>query len=182
MHLPEEKTSVPAVSVIIERTNPLTKKTEILIQKRNKPSYDPKYTGCWEIAGGRIREFEDVKETVKREVKEETGLDVKEIEIGQSNVIENQGDKAFCFKPFCCYQILKGPHPYVGFAFIAKVTGEIKESDEAKDAKWVDFEKLKNMLQNEKFYILNIPTLKLYLAERGFPKYMENVFKSYIKK
>jgi ADP-ribose pyrophosphatase YjhB (NUDIX family) len=43
-----------------------------LLLKRN---VEP-FKGCWHVAGGHVEENESLKEAVKREFKEETGLDV----------------------------------------------------------------------------------------------------------
>jgi ADP-ribose pyrophosphatase YjhB (NUDIX family) len=45
---------------------------KILLLKR---SVEP-FKGCWHVVGGHVEEDESLKEAVKREFKEETGLDV----------------------------------------------------------------------------------------------------------
>jgi len=45
---------------------------KLLLLKRN---VEP-FKGCWHVVGGHVEENESLKEAVKREFKEETGLDV----------------------------------------------------------------------------------------------------------
>lgn len=61
---------------------------EILLQLRNKSPEK----GYWSIPGGRVEMFETIEDAVKREVKEETDLDVEVIdELGICNhIIENE--------------------------------------------------------------------------------------------
>ncbi|TSA24923.1 NUDIX domain-containing protein [bacterium] len=59
---------------MIERENNVD--TEILVQTRCKPEIDPEYSGALEIPAGWIDRYENVYDAVKREVFEETGLNV----------------------------------------------------------------------------------------------------------
>jgi 8-oxo-dGTP diphosphatase len=162
----KEEFSIPYVAMIIERK--VKGKKEILIQTRNKPDYDPKYTGCLEIPAGKIRAYENIFEAIKREVKEETGLKVKKIySEPNTDTIKLREDQNIAFTPLCCAQVTKGPHPYIGFYFICEVEpGELKpQAEEVSDPKWIEKTELKSMLEKgpDKFYILNIAALKLYL-------------------
>lgn len=67
-----EALTIPFVGAIIERDSKNGEK-EILIQTREKTS-DPKYSRTLEIPGGKFRAGESVYETLRREVKEESGL------------------------------------------------------------------------------------------------------------
>ena len=53
----------------------IVKDNKILLEKR---SYDP-FKGKWVLPGGHTDKGEDVETAVKREVKEETGLDITEL-------------------------------------------------------------------------------------------------------
>jgi 8-oxo-dGTP pyrophosphatase MutT (NUDIX family) len=63
----------PAVGAIIEKV--INNKRYILIQDRNK-SNDGIETGMIEIPAGKIREYENIFDSLRREVREETGLNI----------------------------------------------------------------------------------------------------------
>ncbi len=72
------------VKAIIEKDN------KILLLKRSE-KYEH-LTDCWDIPGGRINFGEDPEEGLKREIKEETGLQLKEIKqiLDASTVFKNE--------------------------------------------------------------------------------------------
>lgn len=162
-----ERFSIPTVGFIVERENPKTGEKEVLIQKRFKPESDPKYTGVFELPAGKIREFEDIRESARRELKEETGLDIKDMEMEFTDIFERDGDKAFAFIPFCCEQMLKGPYPYVGFVFIVKAEGKLEDTKEAKGAKWVSLNELRNMISKKDFHPYHMGALEMYLNKKA---------------
>jgi len=162
----KEKFSVPTVAMLLERRNPITKETELLLTLRWRPDYDPKYTGTWETPGGRIRAFENIEEALKREIEEETGLRVVKIHSNKTEVLENKGDKAFSFEPFCCEQFLKGPHPYIGFVFLVEVEGEPKTSEEVKEVRFFALKEVEKLLKEGKIYTYHMGTVAKYLESR----------------
>lgn len=72
----EEKFAKPAIGAIIERT--INGKKHIIIQERWKEDGN-ETNGQYELPAGKIREYENVYDTVRREVLEETGLKVTKI-------------------------------------------------------------------------------------------------------
>ena len=164
----KEEFSIPYVAAIIVRVK--NGKKEILIQTRNKPDYDPKYTGAFEIPAGRIRKYENIFDALKREVKEETGLKLKKIyNEPKAGIFRVKEDETLAFTPFCCAQVIKAPQPYIGFYFICEVINEEarSHSKESLNQIWVSTEKLKKMINKNKneFYVLHIAALKLYLGK-----------------
>ena len=130
---------------IIERI--VNDKCEIIVQWRNKIGEE-----CWEFPGGRIEPYESIYDALRREVKEETGLDIMVIKSENEYFRE---DHVECVKPFSVYQTLEGYVDSIGFHFICHAAGELlNEGDATKDIKWVGLAELRNMLNNEKF--LNI--------------------------
>ena len=96
--MPAEKFAIPAVDVIIEHPG----EEKILMQLRWKPELDPLNTGTWELPGGKVPEFEDIFQAVRREAFEETGLSlygVREKKLG-AHSDSRRGKKGFTFKPF----------------------------------------------------------------------------------
>lgn len=49
------------------------------------------YPDCWYLPGGGVREGEKLEETLQRELKEETGLDLNQLE-AQIELIDDQGE------------------------------------------------------------------------------------------
>lgn len=128
-----------------------------------------------EIPAGGIDAYENVYDTVRREVKEECGLEVtKFVEDFQSPVVQPfEGDKAFVFKPFICQQMLaaRSGLPWIGFVFICEVQGEVKmDGVEAIEPRWITIPELKDLVVNNsnKIFPLQLPVLQYYL------QYLEN--------
>ena len=102
-------------------------KTKILLIKRGSKAYH----GYWGFISGKMDWGEEVKETVIREVKEETNLDIEVVKfVGR-------------------YYDKKGRHPtktMICLPHICKVIGgELKAADDALEAKWVALEEIKDM-------------------------------------
>ena len=65
------------ISAILEKVENGERK--IFVQTRWKPNVSPTYSGLLEIPAGGVEAYEDVYDALKREVKEETGLDIVKI-------------------------------------------------------------------------------------------------------
>ena len=95
----KETFAIPAVGAII------VKKTEneeyILVQNRKKNNGDG-MDGLLEIPAGKIREYENVFEALRREVWEETGLHLTKIQDEEeSKFLDVNGNKTIIFSPYC---------------------------------------------------------------------------------
>lgn len=167
--LQESKYPIPVISAIIERN--VGSETEILIQTRIS-GYDELYQGTIEIPAGRINSFENLYDTIKREVKEETGLEVLEIDqaLDSETATTSKNDEAIVFQPFCCQQLIKGNIPWIGFVFLVKVKeGKlIPEKGHTQDLRWVKISELKELLatSQDKIFTLQLPVLKHYVRYR----------------
>lgn len=91
----------PAVGAIIEKD--INGIRHILIQKRQKNSSED---GLLEIPAGKIREFENIFQALKREVKEETGLTITSIIGKECQTIKTGLYSTTDFSPFCITQNL----------------------------------------------------------------------------
>ncbi len=149
----------------------INKRPVFFTQIRWKPKKSPQYLGVLELPAGGIKSYEDVYDTLSREVKEETNLDIIRIIDNYKGEIlstkENQ--EAFVFKPFICQQVVKaeGGLPWIGFVFLCEVEGEvIIQENEAKEPKWLTLEELEGILKNkEKIFILQYPVIKYLIEE-----------------
>ena len=122
---------IPFVGAIIERE--LNGVKQILVQIRHKET-DSKYKDVIEIPGGKFRAFEDVYETLRREVKEESGLDITFVDGEKERVsFKNRDDDSDIVTPFCVTQMKNGP--FIGLIFLCKGEGELAKSTNWQEAK-----------------------------------------------
>ena len=160
--------SIPGAGGIIEKE--IDGEKNILTQIRIKPhaSYE---NGLIEIPAGKIRAFESIFDTLKREIKEETGLDVINI-LGESlsTIYEENSYKVINFMPFSCSQNLIGSYPIMVFVFICQVEGELLPfSDESNNYRWTPVSELKRILKDapESLYPMHVDTLRKYIHVCG---------------
>ncbi len=158
-----EKFHIPCVAGIIEKKELGIKK--ILIQERNKPDA-PREKGLIEIPAGKIREFENIFDSLRREVFEETGLKVTNItEEDQSDIVQNTDYKVLGCEPYFVSQNLIGYYPILVITFLCKAMGnKLDKSNESENIKWISIDQLRKMLINqpEKFYPMHISALIKY--------------------
>lgn len=160
----EEKFSIPGVGGIIERK--IDEIDHILVQSRCKDDALSEY-GLIEIPAGKIREFENIYDCLRREVFEETGLIVDHIlDEDESKVFKTQEYEVLNYKPFSCAQNLDGHYPIMVHIFICSANGElVHESNESKDLQWIDLSTLSELLENQshRLYPMHVQTLKNYI-------------------
>lgn len=162
--------ALPFVGGIIEREK--NGEVEILMQTRWKPDRDKKYSGTFEFPAGVLDKlYESVFEALKREIKEETNLDLLEIiDESKTKVYSPQKDDAsFGFRPFCCVQQLKEGKPWIGFIFRCRVKKGVKlaQKNEVKDIRWMSREEVKRLFLEtpEKLFALEIAAWEYYFKE-----------------
>ena len=123
--------------------------------------------GLIEIPAGKIREFENIYDCLRREVFEETGLIVDHIlDEDESKVFKTQDYEVLNYKPFSCAQNLDGHYPIMVHIFICSAKGElVHESNESKDLQWIDLFTLSELLENQshRLYPMHVQTLKNYI-------------------
>ncbi|BFH72635.1 NUDIX hydrolase [Sulfurisphaera javensis] len=99
----------------------LNQNKEILLVKRKNPPNK----GSWAIPGGKVKFGETLEEAVKREIKEETNLEVEVKDL------------------LAVIQIIKEGFHYVILDFICEVkNGILKPGSDAEDAKYFSFAEL----------------------------------------
>jgi 8-oxo-dGTP pyrophosphatase MutT (NUDIX family) len=112
------------------------------------------YSDCWHIPGGGIEINEDKIDALKREIKEETGIDISALKIdliddkGKGISIKRlkDGEAVECHMQFNVYKIT-----------VPKLSNDIdvKLNDDLVKYAWVDFNKLHD-------YKLTPPSIKLF--------------------
>lgn len=140
---------------------------QILIQKRHKQGE----VECYELPGGRIDEYELITDALKREVYEETGLEVTEIENQDTQIITYNEKSSFsiqCIKPFTSYQTIQGPVDSFGVYFICNAKGNLlTQGDDSLDVHWASIFEIKTLISNKSFSEIDKPAVMLFIQERN---------------
>ena len=160
-----EKFAVPCVATIIEKI--VNNEKYILIQTRQKED-GAETNGMLELPAGKIREYENIFEALRREVKEETGLSITKI-LGEDNQISNfiKGNEVISYTPYCITQNLSGAYSIILNTFLCEAEGELlTETNESQNIHWMKIEELKKIFKNnpEKIFLLHINALQKYLG------------------
>ena len=162
--------AIPYCGAIIEREQDGEK--QVLMQTRWKPHADSVYSGTLEFPAGVLdKPFEDVHDTLAREISEEAGLTLKSIkQDDRTPPLNTRKDDAIVgFRPYYCTQQLKNGKPWIGFIFICEVQpGEpVSQLSEAKDAQWMKISEVKDIYENspEKLFGLELPAWHYYFNE-----------------
>lgn len=156
--------SKPGVAGIIEKN--INGIDYILIQDRYKEDAKSE-AGLLEIPAGKIREFENIFDCLRREVWEETGLEVTYIKgESESIIFEENNYKVLNYTPFSCSQNIQGTYPIMVQTFICMASGELLEkTNETKNIRWMTLKELEDLLNNnvDSFYPMHVISLRKYL-------------------
>ena len=162
-----EKYAIPGAGAIIEKK--INGEIHILLQTRIKKDRKCE-NGLFEIPAGKIREFENIYDCLRREIKEETNLDLTYIKgETKAKIVKQNNYKVLNYKPFCCAQNIGKDYPILVNIFLCEAKGDLKRNkEETNNLKWEKISNLSNLLKKEKeqFYSMHISTLKKYLNYR----------------
>ncbi len=155
----------PCVGAIIEKT--IKGEKYIVIQTRQKED-GGETNGMIEIPAGKIREYEDIFSTLRREVREETGLRVTKI-LGENDTVSNQvGDvTTISFEPYCITQNLSGAYSIILNTFLCEAEGDLLScTDETENIRWEKVSNVERLVKEEpeKIFFMHLNTLKKYLG------------------
>ena len=141
----------------------------ILIQDRYKDDAESE-AGLVEIPAGKIREFENIFDCLRREIREETGLTVTYIEgENQAAIFESNDYKVLDFTPFSSAQNIQGSYPIMVHTFICQAEGELlNTTNETKNIGWISLTELNTLLQANPhaFYPMHVIALQKYLKQK----------------
>ncbi len=111
---------VPAVAAVIIEDGKL-----LLIRRGVEPS-----KGKWSVPGGSVEWGESLMDAVKREVREETGLEIEVGKVAGALDLRTEGADGVSYH-------------YVIIDYFARPTGgELGPGDDASDARWVSLDEL----------------------------------------
>ena len=143
---------------------------EILVQVRNKPHEGGKSI---ELPGGRFEEFESLFDGLRREVREETGLELSFIEGFDTRIETNGADtNVECMQPFAVYQTLRGPVDSMGVYFRCRAEGELLDfGDDTESPHWVTVSKIERLMNDDpnQFSFIDLAGLVFYLKQISTP-------------
>ena len=139
----------------------------LLIQVRQKQGGGIE-NGLLEVAAGKVREYENVFDALRREVREETGLRLSRIQGEESLRIRTvNGYEVMSFTPFLTTQNLSGGYSILLQTFICEAEGNLlEETSETTDIRWITSQECRELLRQtpEAFYPLHINALSLFLG------------------
>ena len=148
--------------VIIEQKT--TAGMKILVQVRNKPYEGRKWL---ELPGGRVEEFESLVSALRREVREETGLEVTFLQGLDTRLETTSADaNVECLAPFAVYQTLRGPVDSMGIYFLCHAEGQLLiRGDETEHIEWMPVKQVVQWIKDkpEKFDWVDRAGLLYYL-------------------
>lgn len=120
----------------------------ILLQERWKPDRDPENSGKLELPGGKWDAFESMSDCLRREIAEETGLTVTNVD--QLTSSYGAGNSIVEVTPVLTVaQMVKGPYPSVLMVLSCSADGEpLSQGDGSRNARWWDLEEAETMLRH----------------------------------
>lgn len=162
--------AIPCTGAIIERNH--DGEREVLIQTRWRLSDTSIYNGTFEFPIGKLdKPYENIFDTLSREIREECGLKLKSVkDLSKTGILSVHDDAMMGFRPFCCTQQLKEGKPWISFIFVCEVEdGEpTPQVSEAKDAHWMKVAELRKIYTQspERLFGLQLPAWDYYLNAR----------------
>jgi 8-oxo-dGTP pyrophosphatase MutT (NUDIX family) len=108
-----------------------------------------KKLGVWLYPGGHIEKNETPDQTVVREVKEETGLNIEIIGEKDNNLADINADVSVLYNPYIILCELVGNHYHNDIVYLCKISGknrEIKQNEgESKDIRFFTMDELNDI-------------------------------------
>lgn len=136
---------------------------EYVVQERNRPGQ----RRCLEFPGGTVEANEPLLTALRREVHEETGLEITEIE-GHSVEHSGMGSTVECIEPFAVYQTTKGFNG-MGIYFRCRAKGILlSEGDGTRAIRWMPATELASRIADnlDQFNAITAAVLRL-MRQKG---------------
>lgn len=138
---------------------------QLIIQLRKREGEPEVY----ELPGGRVNEYEKIVDGLRREIMEETGLQVKMVHGEQDSIIATGSVFSVeCIKPYASYQTIEGPVDSFGVYFICEVEGTLLATgDDTADIHWASRREIQELIDVHKFSEIDLPAVLLFLRDEG---------------
>lgn len=138
---------------------------QLIIQLRKRAGEPEVY----ELPGGRINEYEKMVDGLRREIMEETGLQVKTIHGEPDSVITTGRSFSMeCIKPYATYQTIEGPVDSFGVYFLCEAEGEPqREGDDSGDVHWAALDEVRRMIDENSFSEIDLPAVLMFLRDEN---------------
>lgn len=142
-----ESLVIPNVYGLVRPSQELTNR--ILLQERWKPDTDPDNSGRLELPGGKWRAFEPALDCLRREIAEETGLQV-EVSDEFQRTISLATDVVNVLMPSMVVQMTSGPYPSVLIVFPCIGNGTpSSRGDGSRNAAWHNNDQVREMIASD---------------------------------
>ena len=135
---------------------------KILLQERWKPESDPANSGKLELPGGKWRAWESSADCLRREVAEETGLNVIFDQSHASEMTQGE-DVVEVIVPVTVVQMTKGPYPSMIVLLRGTAVGTpLSLGDGSRNASWHDVNEVRRLVEQSpgRFTTLTLAMLK----------------------
>lgn len=162
----EELFAIPCIGALILRV--LNGELFVLLQERRKPGIGVE-DGLLELPAGKLREYENVFQALRREVREETGLQLTRIH-GEAGTDRHSvlGYDVQAFTPYCVTQNLTSGYSILLSTFLCEAEGEpVAQAGETAAPRWTPLSDLAAMLAQhpDAFFPLHLPALRKVVKE-----------------
>ncbi|MFQ5947310.1 MAG: NUDIX hydrolase [Acidimicrobiia bacterium] len=133
---------VPNVAAIIFRDE---SKRELLLQRRNAPDVT---RGLLELPSGGWRAGEDPWQALSREVREETGLELRTAQTASLRYEAHEGRPFVSSRPAAVTVGVEGAYPVLHLAYVCFAAGEpTGPTAEALDPQWYPVDEVRRLLE-----------------------------------
>lgn len=142
---------MPAESFVLPNVYGLVRNSagDVLIQRRWKPQSDPDTLGRWELPGGKWRAGESARDCLRRELREECGLEISAVD-GSFAGHTHLDQQVETSTPLLLVQMLVGPYTSVLAIYAGFSDGQpASRGDGARDARFVATAELRHDLTDD---------------------------------
>jgi 8-oxo-dGTP pyrophosphatase MutT (NUDIX family) len=155
--------------VCIIAVDPSAEPLRVLLQRRTKADDDTPYGGCFELPQGKVNRNESLDEAARRELFEETGLELARLICGGESSFHEGGwesSSLYTAHPLIC--VVDTVQNHLGMAVVAEVRGRCRETAEATQHQWLTLDEISDLISQGTVFPINVPMLEeFFKLSRG---------------